>query len=277
MLGVPDEQLLSMVDPAPVLGRLRLGGRFARHAIRALQQRWFDDAGEAMRAEGRLLRAWTNDARGADQVECPICGWRGAGFYPNVGPGFFEESTTCPGCGCQDRHRSLAHVLVRRTSFLEPHTRVVEVAPMRGFERWCLAQPQLDYVSFDRERHAMQKGDITNMRFASGSVDLFICFHVLEHIPDEDRALNEIRRVLRPGGTLVIQVPLDPDLERTVEYGAPDPRETNHVRRYGQDFAQRLEAHDFTVERVSVRDLVEPQRVVAEGLNTNDVYLARCA
>jgi SAM-dependent methyltransferase len=42
---------------------------------------------------------------------------------------------------------------------------------------------------------------------AHGSVDLVWCSEVLEHIPDVGAALNEIRRVLRPGGRVLLTVP----------------------------------------------------------------------
>ena len=46
----------------------------------------------------------------------------------------------------------------------------------------------------------MEWGDITAMRYADRSVDWFICFHVLEHIPDEGAALAEIAVSCAPEG-----------------------------------------------------------------------------
>ena len=46
----------------------------------------------------------------------------------------------------------------------------------------------------------MEKGDITAMHYAAESCDYFLCFHVLEHVPDDIAAIREIFRVLRPGG-----------------------------------------------------------------------------
>ena len=50
--------------------------------------------------------------------------------------------------------------------------------------------------------------DATCLPFATGSFDFVICSEVLEHIPDDRRAVTELARVLKPEGTLVVSVPL---------------------------------------------------------------------
>lgn len=146
---------------------------------------------------------------------------------------------------------------------------------MRGFEALVRRQPGVDYTSFDLARHAMEQGDITAMRFESDSVDFFVCFHVLEHICDETTALSEIRRVLRPGGTAVVQVPIDWHVAETYEYATPDPREVGHVRRYGRDLQSRLERHGFEVDPVTITDLVDQPTVEQFGLSDEPIFLAR--
>ena len=86
---------------------------------------------------------------------------------------------------------------------------MVEVAPSPGFEALMRSQPDMDYVSFDLLAFAMEQNDITAMSYASDSIDYFICFHVLEHLPHDAPAIAEIHQVLKPGGTAVLQVPLD--------------------------------------------------------------------
>jgi SAM-dependent methyltransferase len=132
-------------------------------------------------------------------------------------------------------------------------------------------------VSFDLERHSMERGDITAMRFEDASLDYFVCFHVLEHIPDEAAALAEIRRVLRPGGEVVLQVPIDWDVEHTREYDAPDPRDVGHVRRHGRDFAARIERAGFTVRSYSAPDVVGAEAAARLGLDPEPIFIARRA
>jgi ubiquinone/menaquinone biosynthesis C-methylase UbiE len=174
-----------------------------------------------------------------------------------------------------DRHRALLAILLAATDYFAPGMRVIEVAPMRGFQSLCLAQGTMDYTSFDLERYAMERGDITRMRFADDSADYFTCFHVLEHIPAESMALAEIRRVLKPGGVAVLQVPVDSSVATTYEYAEPDPREVGHVRRYGRDFGARIASHGFEVTAVSVNDWLSRETVRQFGFSLEPVFLAR--
>jgi SAM-dependent methyltransferase len=62
-------------------------------------------------------------------------------------------------------------------------------------------------VAATRHRgHPARQGNIECMPFADASFDLVTCLDVLEHTPDDRRTLRELRRVTRPGGTLVITV-----------------------------------------------------------------------
>ena len=54
---------------------------------------------------------------------------------------------------------------------------------------------------------AATAGDATRMPFPDGSFDLVIAAEVLEHIPADQGAVNEISRVLRPGGIAAVTVP----------------------------------------------------------------------
>ncbi len=255
--------------------RTRMAYRWTRHLARSVRSRDYDFALQGAESLARLPALIAADLVNAPRHRCNVCNWSGAQFYPNTGPGYHEPATTCPGCGSLDRHRSLVALLASSTSCFAPGTRVVEVAPMRGFEALVRQQPGVHYTSFDLARHAMERGDITAMRFEGDSVDYFVCFHVLEHIAEEGKALAEIHRVLRPGGTAVVQVPVDWQVAETYEYDAPDPREVGHVRRYGRDLAARLERHGFDVDAVTITDLVDPTTVQQFGLSDEPIFLAR--
>lgn len=261
---------------APFEGRVRLGGRWVRHAFRSARSRDWDFVLNAGRALVALVRLSVVDlVSRADERECNICGWRGRQFYPNTGPGYDDYETTCPGCRGIDRHRSLLALLTSRSDFFAVGSRVIEVAPMRGFEALCLAQPGVHYTSFDLVRHALEVGDITDMRYGAATADYFVCFHVLEHIPAEHDALAEIRRVLKPGGTAVFQVPIDWESGSTIEYGGPDPRDVGHVRRYGRNFGEVISAVGFDVEAVDVTETYDAETIDRFGLSQEPIYFAR--
>ncbi len=194
---------------------------------------------------------------------------------PEHRTGYHDRAVVCPGCISLDRHRSLLALLLSETRIFDGGQRVVEVAPVPGFEELMRSQPDMDYVSFDLEPYAMERGDIMAMKYDSDSVDYFVAFHVLEHIPDDRAAVKETYRVLRPGGTAVLQVPLDWHVERTREYDAPDPRECGHVRRYGRDFSDLLAQAGLEVRHVSVLDTLPLETVNRFGLSTEPIFFAQ--
>jgi SAM-dependent methyltransferase len=236
--------------------------------VRSLRTSDLDFARNGVQSIARIPLLFVKNLGGRRTRECNICGWRGAAFYPNTGPGYHEQDTLCPGCASLARHRSLVALL------FDPGTSIVEVAPMRGFETLVRLQPGVRYTSFDLHRHAMEQGDLTRMRYATESLDYFVCFHVLEHIPDETRALAEIHRVLKSNGLAVLQVPIDWSRDFTEEYPAPDPRDVGHVRRYGRDFAERLERHGFAVESRSVLDDFTADVVATYGMSPEPIFFA---
>jgi len=263
-----------MISSHPMKTSARITYRLLRHVFRSTRSGDFDFVHEGVESLARMPLLAIHELVGSHVRECNVCGWTGSSFFPNTGPGYHELTTICPGCMCQDRHRSLLALLLATTTLFTPGTRIVEVAPMRGFESLLLSQQGLDYTSFDLERHAMENGDITAMRFATDSVDYFICFHVLEHIPDERLALAEIRRILKPGGVAVIQVPVDWDVSATREYPAPNPRDVGHVRRHGADFPERIASAGFDVAGRSVIDVFDPAIIERFGMSTEPIFFA---
>jgi hypothetical protein len=259
----------------PVTRRLRMVARMLIFAAQSARSKDLDFVSNATQGIANVvLLSLLGLGPGTKRVECNICGWRGRSFYPNVGPGYNERATVCPGCQGQDRHRALLAILASRTHVFRPGEVVVEVAPMRGMEELLKGSPGVRYTSFDLERHAMEAGDITDMRFASSSVDWFIAFHVLEHIPRVDQALAEVRRILKPGGAAILQVPIDCTSTTTVEYGKPDPRDVNHVRMYGTDFADKLISAGFDVTSVRVSDGFDSVAIEHYGMNREPIFFA---
>jgi SAM-dependent methyltransferase len=258
-------------------GRLRLGYRWTRFFLWSLSKGHPSGMSSALKSLALLGILAVRDLFTRNGgVECNICGWKGAQFYPNAGSGYFELNTNCPRCLCIHRYRSLAAILDAATDCFSPENAVIEVAPVRSFQAYCLWRKQnKNYLSFDLEKFGMEKGDITAMHYAAESCDYFLCFHVLEHVPDDSAAIREIFRVLRPGGQAVLQVPVDYSLDETVEYGRPNPLETGHVRRYSQaGFLGRLTAQGFDVCAPSVGDYFSEDEINHYGFNVEKIYIA---
>ncbi len=167
------------------LGHLRLGYRWSRYLLWSARKGHPTGVKTALQSLATL--GWLSlgeVAGGARKVECNVCGWGGSTFYPNCGPGYYEENNTCPRCSCIGRYRALTALLDVETDFFSPAKGVLEVAPVRTFQAYSLWRKNgSNYLSFDLERFGMEKGDLTALRHADNSFDYFLCFHVLEHVP----------------------------------------------------------------------------------------------
>jgi hypothetical protein len=84
------------------------------------------------------------------------------------------------------------------------------------------------------------------LTFANDSYDFIFCSHVLEHIPDDKKAISEIYRVLKPGGTAMLMVPIYP-LEKTADLYPKSPDLMTHVHQPGLDYFKRYEKAGFSV------------------------------
>jgi SAM-dependent methyltransferase len=201
----------------------------------------------------------------SDGNYCAVCRRVTHGGF-SAGPGG-RPNALCPRCGSLERHRFLSCLLGCVEPFLASSPLLVEVAPSpQTTPVLGRLQPRrlvsLDFDPAADGRKVDVRASLTDLPFATDSVDLLLCFHVLEHVPDDRRAISEISRVLGPGGIGVIQVPWragaetdeDPDLpaaERVLRFGQSD-----HVRYYGRDFDQRLRAGGLAVRRVRASALL---------------------
>jgi predicted SAM-dependent methyltransferase len=132
----------------------------------------------------------------------------------------------------------------------------LHIAPEKGLEK-RLRKQHGDYLTADLyEQDVMVKMDITDIQFADGSFDVILCNHVLEHVPDDRKAMSELHRVLRPGGWGILQVPISKLLRSTYEDSSITTDagreqafgQSDHVRIYGPDYRERLERAGFDVD-----------------------------
>ncbi len=218
------------------------------------------------------IRPWTH--RGTAR-ECPLCANRFRAFLADRLAG--QEDSVCPACLSLPRHRALWALLRQRQmeGLLSFNGHILHVAPepslARPLRRTC------NYLSMDiKPGVAMVTGDLTCMDFPDRSFDAVMCNHVLEHVRDDRAALKEIHRVLEPGGWASLLVPLHQGKTResppdsTPEYLLEHHGQRDHVRSYGDDFQQRLEAAEFRVDWVTAGDLLD-----ADSLSRNAVEAGR--
>ena len=110
----------------------------------------------------------------------------------------------------------------------------------------------------------MVKMDITDIKLPNDQFDCILCYHVLEHIPDDEKAMKELFRILKPGGWAILQSPIDRDREKTFEDSnilSPEERKRafghrDHVRIYGRDYKERLSRAGFNIRPIDyIRNL----------------------
>tara|TARA_A100001011_G_scaffold399401_1_gene507837 strand:- start:1508 stop:2260 length:753 start_codon:yes stop_codon:yes gene_type:complete len=171
----------------------------------------------------------------------------------------FRKNALCPGTLSLERHRLLWLYLERETNFLKQSLKVLHIAPEQVFYKKFKKFKHWKYITADLNSPLADiKVDICKLPFEENSFNLIICNHVLEHVQDHIKAMSELYRVLKKGGTLIAQVPIDRKREKTYEdYSITDLNERSHifgqydhVRIYGKDFYTFLDKAGFKSQGV---------------------------
>jgi len=204
-------------------------------------------------------------------IRCNICGWEGYKFYAMIGYHSIRYNAVCPHCFSKERHRSFIFYLEEQ-GIIKSGLRCLDIGPVKSF-RGYMEGKGCFYFSIDIcSSAAMSKMDITNLGIKSSRFDLIICYHVLEHVMNDEVALREMYRVLKPEGKCFIQVPFNRDTLETMEYGKSDAKECDHVRSYGRDVPERIAQEGFVVQEVAFT--IDDSRKVKEyALGKTDEFL----
>jgi SAM-dependent methyltransferase len=219
-------------------------------------------------------------------AECPICGTVSPSFLPAGGRTQVPDRR-CPTCGSLERHRQLWLFFGARTNLFTDRVRMLHIAPERSLSSRLHARENIAYLSADlTPSWAMVQMDITDIHFRSGTFDVIYASHVLEHVPDDRRAMRELHRVLRAGGWAVLQVPIWRP-ETTEDPSVTDPAErerlfgqSDHVRMYGHDgeYERRLREAGFDVSVSSFARDLDAATVARFRLHRpEDIYVCRKA
>ena len=126
------------------------------------------------------------------------------------------------------------------------------------------------------------KADVCKLPFENNIYDLVFCNHVLEHVQEDQKAMSELYRVLKKGGTLIAQVPIKEDRLKTFEnwsITSPDERakvfgQYDHVRIYGQDYYSRLEKVGFKTKAFDLISKLKPAEIIYFGLKKEKIPVA---
>lgn len=207
-----------------------------------------------LREAGLLYLRAQYPFRKGNSVHCPCCK---RGFKTFLSYGVIpRDNALCPWCLSLERHRILWKYLEDRTDiYSDKSIKVLHFAPEWHFQERFKKAKNIDYLSCDLDMPtAMDTQDITALTYADASFDMIMCNHVLEHIPDDAKAMSELYRVLKPGGWAILQTPMSSDEKTFEDDSITDPKErekifgqNDHVRIYGMDKKARLESVGFEV------------------------------
>jgi SAM-dependent methyltransferase len=171
-------------------------------------------------------------------------------------PTGLRKHAKCPNCGALERHR-LEYLVIKDVLQGKDTSKMkmLHFAPEPWF-RPLLAELFGEYTTADLDMEDVDYNlDIRQLPFKDGSYDFLLASIVLDYVPDDEKAIKEIRRVLKPNGIAILPVALV--CEKTVEYAEPNPNEAGHVRASGMDYFERYETWFSRVERVSSASLAE--------------------
>lgn len=221
---------------------------------------------------GLRRRIFAGDAR-----YCPVCRHSVSRFFHFGGA---NNPVWCPMCESVERMRLNWLYLERDTDLCDGRSkRLLHAAPEPNLTRLFQGLPRLERIAMDLEPRpgVNLRSDLTALAFPDASFDLIYCSHVLEHVADDARAMREMHRILKPGGWAILLVPPIRRDRTEEDPGVTDPAERHrrfghpeHVRRYGRDYRDRLEAAGFRVTALSAKDVVGEENVVRYGVDSGD-------
>lgn len=181
---------------------------------------------------------------------CVICNFESSSFEL-----LQNNDLLCPKCGSLARDRRLWQILSEK--FIKSNISVLDFSPSRTLYRNWKKEVDLKYISSDLSDNfiADVAYDITNIPQEKDQFDLIVCYHILEHVIDDAKAMSELHRVLKPNGTIILQTPfkegaiyedysITSEADRLVHFGQID-----HVRYYNVDgLKKRLENAGLKVQ-----------------------------
>lgn len=164
-----------------------------------------------------------------------------------------EKQYSCPRCGASDRDRLYALFLKERMARPDTTFRMIDFAPAEALRKFITRSFNINYRTADLFMPDVDdKVDLTDMPiYETGSVDAFICSHILEHIPEDRRAISELYRILKPGGWGILMAPICLGLEEIDEDPAKRVTEKDRWKHFGQDDHVRLYSKSGFLSRIS--------------------------
>lgn len=168
-----------------------------------------------------------------NSVYCTICNKHFSNFIK-----VHIDDKMCPRCGSLGRHRRLWQI-INHEIVINKTDKILDFSPCRIILK-KLKDKYPNYLSTDYLENSLvdRRYDITALPEPSNYFHWIICYHILEHVEDDHKAINELYRILKKGGGLIIQTPLkDGDIYENPEIVSEEDRlihfgQKDHIRIY---------------------------------------------
>lgn len=210
---------------------------------------------------------------GPKNMYCPCCGWRGSFFMPYIDRGYVNFNYVCPACKSQARHRG--HVMFYRKYYKDISGCLLYIAPEKNVDYFRANHKLSVFTSnYPDKGNSDFCFDLCNIASNDNMFDFIICNHVLEHVSDDRKALQELYRILKPGGVLILSVPINFSLNETKKHNKPDPSHTYHFYLYGKDFISRIPSV-FTIEEYDFKSLFTQHEYQAIRLSDDKIFVCK--
>lgn len=219
-----------------------------------------------MKLKNRIRKAYYRLVHShGDRYCCVFCGQSYSRFISTgvkrsllkkldvVGAGRRRDAK-CPNCFSTDRARLILLYLKTRTNTFERPTRVLHIAPDPHLARALFRAETVDYVCGGLQAEGMAAYgpvffDVISLPFRENHFDMVLCNHVMEYVADDALGFREIHRVLKPGGSAILQVPIALALDETLEHPGLEMTRKKTIKLYGQSYNRRIYGRDYP-ERV---------------------------
>lgn len=188
------------------------------------------------------------------KLYCPLCENHSGAFIHLSNSFRFSFNSVCPYCSSRARHRGLSIYYKELTKSLNANHKILHFAPepvfYSIFKNKEFTYQTTDYILKDVD---LPKQDVQNLNIADDTYDVILTNHVIEHVPDDVKALKEMCRVLKRGGKCIITVPGNYNNAHTVYF--KDLKNNGHYRDYGMDFQTKMQQAFSTVEAIDLHVL----------------------
>lgn len=215
--------------------------------------------------------------------DCCCCGKSSRKFLSH-GNTEIRKNIKCPHCLSLERTRVLCKYLQDEIFDTQKTFRVLHFAPVKGMKDFLKKSPYVSkYIDADlNPLVATYQADITQMPYEDNSFDLLICSHILYCVPEDQKAMQEIYRVLSPGGKALIIDTIEGDTTIDLSHLSPDILKEKYgdeatCRVYGRDIVDILNSYGLQTKIINYVDLLPDEFIKKQCLtNAFDAEIIDC-